>query len=93
MLLVCQIATYKVRTVRVVDERSVTDSANDGSGHVDRPPTIPKLDSPGVRALIHNIILMSRASVLGITAMSVSASSHPVHSRQLLCSTNWRSVK
>ncbi|BDA46412.1 probable mitogen-activated protein kinase kinase kinase 11 [Coccomyxa sp. Obi] len=41
------IATYKVRTVRVVDERSVNDSANDGSGHVERPPTIPKLDSPG----------------------------------------------
>ncbi|EIE23924.1 kinase-like protein [Coccomyxa subellipsoidea C-169] len=39
------IATYKVRTVRVVDERAVNDSANDGSGHVTRPANPPKMDS------------------------------------------------
>ena len=46
-----QIATYKVRTVRVLEESQMTDSAADGSGHIekhDRPPDPP--DPPDLSA-------------------------------------------
>ena len=36
-----QIATYKVRTVRVLEESKMTDSANDGSGHISNQSTTP----------------------------------------------------
>ncbi len=54
-----QIATYKVRTVRVVDERAVNDSANDGSGHVTRPANPPKMDSSSVRMSAMLLYLLS----------------------------------
>jgi hypothetical protein len=37
-VLCAQIATYKVRTVRVVDEQTVADSASDANGHVAELP-------------------------------------------------------
>ena len=43
-----QIATYKVRTVRVLEENQMTDSANDGSGHIDKSshhPSLPNMNN------------------------------------------------
>ena len=51
-LCAAQIATYKVRTVRVLEESQMTDSAASGSGHIekhDRPPDPPDLSASSVR--------------------------------------------
>ena len=50
-----QIATYKVRTVRVLEESRINDSANDGSGHIDKPfsaPMVPSMSTTSVCSLL-----------------------------------------
>ncbi|CAL5227539.1 g10528 [Coccomyxa viridis] len=42
------VATYKVRTVRVLEESRMTDSANENSGHISKsvhPPAVPNLST------------------------------------------------
>ena len=49
-----QIATYKVRTVRVLEESRMTDSANENSGHISKSvhsPPVPNLSTSSVRSL------------------------------------------
>ncbi len=49
---ILQIATYKVRTVRVLEESRMTDSANENSGHISKSvthPAVPSLSTSSVR--------------------------------------------